>query len=360
MFQISPQVKLGSYVLVMLIILLGSSKFIQGPFSAQSAVLGISIPQEFWQFSSNFSFTFQSSGLSQVIQDQLKDSEGEYAVYIEHLQTEEKYGFNEHTIFPAASLYKVFLIAAVLKEIELSAISHQSSDNNVIPTKAGIQLTENSSSTARLSLDTKISASKDHLTGVLGEVDYGYEDAPETITYTVEEALQRVGRISDNFAAIMLAEKIGWDKVQDMVDSLGSTSTRIQSPISTTAADIGNLFKKLYRKEVVSAAVSEKVLELLALNQLNNRLPAKLPEDVKIVHKTGELSRVRHDGGIVYLSPSNSTPEESLPVGAPPSGVFNRAYVIVLFSKNLQYEDDGVETLATISKDVYEYFKGKE
>jgi beta-lactamase class A len=203
-----------------------------------------------------------------------------------------------------------------------------------------------------LKLDDRISWSKTGLIEAYGELDFGYEEAAETISYTIDEALMRVGRVSDNFASIMLAEKIGWEKLQQVADKLGVSGTILTGDsFSTTAKDIGLYFKLLYQKRVVSEAVSSQVIEYLSLNQINNRLPAKLPKDSQnqpanwqLVHKTGELPGIRHDGGIVYIVSSGESQE-------------SRAYIIVLLSKDLKYEDEAIEAMANISKEVFEYFK---
>lgn len=302
--------KLGLVVLLLVVTVVLSG--IIFPHSGDSkSLIKPEILQSF-NLVSTFKFGFRSEELSKIVQDRLKDKDGEYAVYIEDLTDGEKYTLRSSDSFLAASLYKVYLMAAVLKEIE----------------------------DGRLKMEDGLSSSKDHLEEVFGDSDFGYEDAPDQIEYTVEEALERVGRISDNFASIMLAEKIGWDKVVAMADSLGVENTKIKAPISTSASDIGEFFKDLYQKKVVSESVSNRIIDLLSLSQLNDRIPAGVPDDIKVVHKTGELSGIRNDAGIVYLE--------------------GRAYVIVLMSKNLKYEDDGVETLVNISKGVYEYFKVKE
>lgn len=271
-----------------------------------------------------------STPLQKIVQDNLKDQKGTYAVYIEKLSESsnsakkkdlEKYYFNEQEIFPAASLYKLVLIATVFQEIQ---------NNN-------IQLTDTLSNT------------KSHLSSIFGSVDFGYEKASEKIYYTVEEALDRVSRISDNFAAIMLTEKIiEIQKAQGntsedspllkTAQDMGMNNTSfINSEPATTASDMAIFLKKLYEKEIVSFKASDQITELLIKSQLNNRIPKYLPKEVKVAHKTGELARIRHDAGIVYLADG-------------------RSYLIVLLSKGLQYEDDGIETLAKISKDIYEYF----
>lgn len=314
-----PQIynKLGLAVLFLLVVVILSSKALQGPFADNMPTFeGFKFPE--LKFTSTFEFAFRSQGLSKVVNDNLAGKEGEYAVYIKDLSDadligadREVYSLRGSEIFPAASLYKLFLMAAVLKEIE----------------------------NGRLKMEDRVSGSKDHLTEVLGSVDFGYENAPEEIEYTVEVAMQRVGRVSDNFASLMLAEKIGWERVQKVADELGAFQTTIKSPISTSAADIGRFFEQLYKGEVVSARVSEQIIEFLSLNQLDNRIPAKLPEDVKVVHKTGELSRIRHDAGIVYLE--------------------DRPYILVIMSKELEDEDEGVENMAKLSKDIYDYFASK-
>lgn len=290
-------IRLGFWALVIFILVILSSFIFSGPMSS---------------WSKTFKFVFRSYGLSQIIQKDLQGTDGEYAVYIEDLSDGENYSFRADELFPAASLYKVYLMAAVLDEVE----------------------------GGRLKMEDGITSTKSHLINVYGSVDTGYEDVPENIEYTIEEALTRVGRVSDNFASIMLTDKIGVDKIQQMADSLGVTQTIIKNPVTTSAKDVGLFFKKLYLKEVISASASAKLTEFLSLNQLNSRIPAGLPEGVKVIHKTGELSRIRHDAGIVYMG--------------------NRAYIIVLMSQNLKYEDDGVETLKNISKDVYEYFSNKK
>ena len=360
--QPESYLKLGLVVLFLLMLVIFSFRiFPQTPLKpliSPGFLKGINL-------TSTFEYTFRSEGLSKIVSDNLQGKEGEYAVYIEelsattsahlrggvenkadsHLGGEVKddpeiYTLRSSDSFPAASLYKVYLIAAVLKEVEQSVI-------------LGSEATPESkkdSGQARMTMQTRLNASKSHLIDVYGGVDFGYEDAPEQIGYTVEEALTRVGRISDNFAAIMLMDKVGTEKVQAVADSLGARNTLMKSPITTSADDMGAFFRALYRKEVVSPAVAEQITKFLSFNQLNDRIPAGIsnsdpsnasnPPNPTIIHKTGELAGVRHDAGIVIL------PE--------------KAYVIVLMSKSLKYEDEGVETLARISKDVYEYFKGKK
>src|SRR5690242_18950069 len=107
--------------------------------------------------------------------------------------------------------------------------------------------------------------------------------------------MDRIARISDNYAAIMLAEKVGWDSVQAVADEIGAVRTTIKTPISTSADDAAILLEKIYIGQMVSFEASEQIIDLLTKAQANNRLPAKLPQGLNIAHKTGELSQVRND-----------------------------------------------------------------
>lgn len=250
------------------------------------------------------------------IESFLEGKEGDYAIYIKDLLPEGKRNvyINSDQSYEAASLYKLYLMAAVFEAINKK----------------------------EMSLDTEISAKLSHLEGVLGSVDYGYQhlSSNEVATYTVAECLDRVARISDNYAAIMLAEKVGWDSLQDVADEAGATNTSIKTPISTSAEDVGLLLEKIYKGEIASFEASEQIIDFLTKAQINNRIPAKLPENLKIAHKTGELAQVRNDAGIVFLE------------GNP--------YLIVMMTKNLIGEDEAIENLAEVSKIVYDYYSSGE
>ncbi len=250
--------------------------------------------------------------LEQAIRNDLAAQPGDYAIFIQDLSKKEDSGvrINDSAVFEAASLYKLFLLAAALEAEEQGQLSD----------------------------DDILSSSHQHLIEVLGSADYGYQDYQDSdqISFTVSQALDRIARLSDNYSSIMLAEKIGWQKVQDQADLIGASQTTIKAPISTSASDIGLFLTKLYRKQIVSEAASNRLIDLLARDQINNRIPAKLPDELKIAHKTGELSKVRHDAGIVFLEA--------------------RPYLIVLMSQNVKYEDSAVDLLAQISKDTYDYF----
>lgn len=255
----------------------------------------------------------QDPKLASLIQPLIPQDNGDFAVVVKSLRDDQhNYFYKNNRSFPSASLYKLFLLSATYRKI------------------GGQQL----------SLDTQLSSNTDYLTERLGGVDFGYQDITGQINYTVEECLDRIARLSDNFCAVMLSDKIGWDTIQTEATQLGATQTVIKDPIITSPDDIGLFLMSLYQGKVVDATASAKIVDLLTTSYSKSRIPALLPQGLKIAHKTGELSRVRHDAGIVYLA--------------------SNPYLIVMMSENLKGEDTAIDSMANISKAVYDYFVGLE
>jgi len=80
------------------------------------------------------------------------------------------------------------------------------------------------------------------------------------------------------------------------------------------------------------------MISILKDQTLNQKLPKYLPAGTGIAHKSGELDEYSHDTGIVYA-----------PWGE---------YIIVALSKSADPQIAS-ETIAQISKDVYDYFKAQ-
>ena len=95
------------------------------------------------------------------------------------------------------------------------------------------------------------------------------------------------------------------------------------------------IFKKLATGKAVDKEASERMIKILMDQQHNSIIPANLPADVKVAHKTGSITGVHHDSGIVYL----------------PDGT---KYVLVFLSKNLTSDKEAVRAMARVSEMIYE------
>ena len=83
------------------------------------------------------------------------------------------------------------------------------------------------------------------------------------------------------------------------------------------------------------------MIDILFDQRFNEIIPAKLPTDVKVAHKTGSINGVQHDSGIVFL----------------PDG---RKYVLVILSKNLEDEQAAIDGMANVSQLIYNHVVGKK
>lgn len=66
---------------------------------------------------------------------------------------------------------------------------------------------------------------------------------------------------------------------------------------TTTAKDLATYFSLLYSQKIPD---SEEMLGIFKRQKINNMIPARLPENTVVAHKTGDWSPIYHDGGIVY------------------------------------------------------------
>lgn len=262
----------------------------------------------------------QESQIETITSKGLDNQEGKYAVYIKNLKTNEDYKFNADDRFDSASLYKLWVMAVVYQEIK---------DGN-------------------LKEDDVISASISSLDDVLsvvsptptpeGFIEPSVTGEPEKISMTVGEALEKMITVSDNYAAILLSSKIGNKKIASFIKVLGLTNSNYKQPPQTTAYDIGLYFEKLYSGEIVDKEYSDKMINLLKRQTLNDRLPKYLNADIEVAHKTGELFGSKHDAGIIYTK--------------------NGDYMIVVLSDTKDY-DKAAENIARYSKDIFNYFNSK-
>lgn len=131
--------------------------------------------------------------------------------------------------------------------------------------------------------------------------------------------------VSDNAATNMLLDRLGTARVNACLDALGLTRTRvfrklqviptdIVQPNTVTAGELADLLERLARGRAVSYDASRRMIATLKRQQINDALPALLPDpeddeggpvgalpDWQLAHKTGGIPGYQHDVGILYL-----------------------------------------------------------
>lgn len=135
--------------------------------------------------------------------------------------------------------------------------------------------------------------------------------------FTIEDLIRRMVTESDNTAANMLINRLGFDELNRYFKKLGLKHTNLSRKMMdfkerrvgvenyTTAGEMAYLLEQLYRGRFINADTSRKCIEILAQQKVNDRIPKKLPGEVIVAHKTGLENFLCHDAGIAYTDKGN-------------------------------------------------------
>ena len=177
-----------------------------------------------------------------------------------------------------------------------------------------------------------------------GEELYNFIGKKKTIRQLVFDMIT----VSSNLATNILIELVGAKNTTETLRSIGANDIKVLRGVEdnkafqlglnnvVTAFDLMLMYQYLAKHELVSHEASKEMINILLHQKHNSRISAKLPPDVKVAHKTGSITGVGHDSGIIFL----------------PDG---RKYVLVLLSKNVKDEKAVIEAQAEVSKIIYEY-----
>ena len=153
---------------------------------------------------------------------------------------------------------------------------------------------------------------------------------------------------SSNLATNIIIDLVDATKVTETMRSMGAQDIQVLRGVedskayalgknnTTTAYDLMVIFENIANGVAVNPEASKAMTNILLDQTYNTIIPAKLPQDVKVAHKTGWITGLNHDSAIVFL----------------PDG---RIYVLVLLSKDLKDEKAAIEAMATVSEMIYRF-----
>ena len=166
----------------------------------------------------------------------------------------------------------------------------------------------------------------------------------ETIYNLLYRMITQSSNLSTNLIVDLIDAKnanktmrsIGAEKIQALRGVEDNKAYELGMNNTVTAYDLMIIFDHLGRGTVVNKSACDSMIQILMHQQLREKIPAKLPADVKVANKTGSIDKISHDSGIVFL----------------PDG---RKYVLVLLSKGIEDEKSANETLANVSRIIYHH-----
>jgi len=159
--------------------------------------------------------------------------------------------------------------------------------------------------------------------------------------------------VSDNTATNAVLDMVGFEGATAAAHSAGAVSTVIRRKLLggpfyerpdyslaidnvTSASDMVAIAKSIHAGTAASPESCKETLGILLRQQVNDRLPLRLPQGVRVAHKTGEFQTTRHDIGVVY-----------------PAGD-KHPYAIAMLTKDLKDVVTACRQLAGASRAIYD------
>jgi beta-lactamase class A len=269
----------------------------------------------------------QMENIKSKIEKFINSKNGDYAIAYKDLQNGNTIFINEHESFHAASTMKTPVMIEIFKQSEKS----------------------------KFNINDSIVVHNNFKSIVDGsEFSTGQEDDSDREIYsligskmTINELMHRMITVSSNLATNILIDLVDAKNVTQTMRELGAKEIQVLRGVedtkafraglnnSTTAYDLLVIFEHLARKDFLTKQSHDSIINILLDQKFNEKILGKLPQEIKAANKTGSITNVEHDSGIIFL----------------PDG---RKYILVMLSKNLDSNESGVEVLAEISKMIYE------
>jgi beta-lactamase class A len=205
---------------------------------------------------------------------------GRVGIYLKDLRTGRTWAYQPDRLFPSASLIKVPIMAAVFDKI----------------------------ARGEMSLEARIRLTGKDRRGGSGSLKW----AREGTSLSVMELLYKMITESDNTAAQMIIDHVGYSYLEHAFRKIGMvytnitpegmslTSGRVARENYTTPREMALLLDRIYAGAMIDSGSSQLMLDLMKHNKGRTRLRKGLPIGWEIGHKTGLLRRSCHDVGVVF------------------------------------------------------------
>ena len=231
-------------------------------------------------------------GLKDVFKKTTKDFEGTWSMYIKCFDTGETLVIGNKQMV-SASLIKLYVAGVYFDELKKGRIEENAGSKDDLH----LMISESSNS--------------------------AWEDLEK---YTAG------GSVSAGWAKVnRFAKAGGYDQTERHVQSKTGPGTANY----TSVRDVGKVLDKLYFGKYVSKEASKRILGHMLEQVHVNKIPAGIPDGVKIANKTGELEGQEHDSAIVWTK--------------------NCTYALVIMTEGVNRAQIGYKNVADLSEAVYIY-----
>lgn len=170
---------------------------------------------------------------------------------------------------------------------------------------------------------------------------------PGVTRVTLRDLATMMVVVSDNAATNVLIDRVGLEKVNALLDSLGLTHTRLRRKMMDLAAakegrenistprEMMTLLSAIQRGKILNPDSTADFFKVMSTNK-DSWIPRDLPAGLKVANKPGSLEGVRNDSGVVLVE--------------------GRPYVICVMTSFLTNERDGEDAIRKISLAAWKMF----
>lgn len=271
--------------------------------------------------------------LKDEITAMLAKEQGVFAVAFRDMQTGEEILINAHERFHAASTMKTPVMIELYKQAAAGKFSLQD----------------------KITVKNEFRSKVDSSVYSLSPADDSEQELYKQLGQqkTIYELMYQMIIMSSNLATNILIELVGAPQTTATMRSLGANEIQVRRGVedskayaqglnnTTTAFDLMTIFSRMAAGTIVSPEACDQMIKVLLDQHYRDIIPARLPAGVRVAHKTGFITALHHDSGIVFL----------------PDG---RKYVLVLLSKELKDEKAAVEAMAGVSGLIFQYMEGRK
>jgi len=257
-------------------------------------------------------FIFVNISLAQDLMEKVKkiltESKAEVAVAFYDFTTNKSILINENIVFHAASTMKTPVMLEVFRQAEQGFFSL---DDSIVIKNSFCSIVDSSEYSMNITDD-----SDGDLYKLIGNKTTIYDLVFKMITE------------SSNLATNLLIDLIKPSNIMTTLKNYGINGVNVLRGVedqlayeqglnnTVTAFGLMTMCKKMAKKELVSENASNEMINILTNQKHRSMIPALLPEGTITATKSGSITGIRHDSGIIFM----------------PDG---RKYVMVFLSKNV-------------------------
>ncbi|UFJ43258.1 class A beta-lactamase-related serine hydrolase [Brevibacillus humidisoli] len=231
--------------------------------------------------------------VSQTIVSCVEQAGGTWGIVVEKLGTGECWKWNADQPFYAASLIKVPIMIAVFADVYEK----------------------------KYAFSDLLSVRAEDLVGGAGVLQHMTPGQK----YTIYDLVVLMIIQSDNTATNILIDHVGRERIREIMEKTGMQNScfynklmvipaELEGVNQVTAADMAELYRRMASGRIISYNSCLQMISILKRQQIRDSLPLHLPdpdpENIgaqplwELAHKTGSVTNMRHDTGILYVGQS--------------------------------------------------------